>query len=82
MGGPAGAVRSAELYTNEAYAYGRFEARVQRALGDGVVSSFFLWKEGSDVAGTLWNELAFETLRADCELETNALSGAPEMSHG
>lgn len=78
---PAGAVSSAELYTTAAYQYGRFEARVQYAAGDGVVSSFFLWKVGSEQAGVYWNELDFEKLWADCSLATNALHGAPEMSH-
>src|SRR5450755_398062 len=43
----ASAVQSAELYGTQAYFYGRFEARVQFAPGEGVVSSFFLWKDGS-----------------------------------
>jgi len=78
---PAGAVSSAELYTTAAYQYGRYEARVQFAAGDGVVSSFFLWKDGSELADVFWNELDFEKLRADFALETNALYGSPEMSH-
>jgi hypothetical protein len=79
---PAQAVSSAELYTNESYTYGRFEARVQFAAGDGVVSSFFLWKPGSEVAGTFWNELDFEKLGADCRMQTNPLYGAPVADHG
>src|SRR6188768_2156939 len=56
----AGAVASAELYQNQTYTYGRFEARIRFAASDGVISSFFLWKPGSEVAGTFWNELDFE----------------------
>lgn len=78
---PAHAVSSAELYTAKSYQYGRFEARVQFARGDGVVSSFFLWKDGSEVTGTFWNELDFEKLGADCHLETNAFYGNPEAVH-
>jgi endo-1,3-1,4-beta-glycanase ExoK len=77
----AGAVASGELYTTSSYGFGRFEARIQFAFGDGVVSSFFLWKDGSEQDGVFWNELDFEKLRADCELETNALYGDPESSH-
>lgn len=77
----AHAVSSAELYTAKSYQYGRFEARVQFAAGDGVVSSFFLWKDGSEVAGTFWNELDFEKLGADCHLETNAFYGNPAAVH-
>lgn len=78
---PAQAVSSAELYTSASYSYGRFEARVQFAGGDGVVGSFFLWKDGSEMDGVFWNELDLETVWSDCELFTNALYGNPEMVH-
>jgi len=74
------AVSSAELYTGASYKFGRFEARVRFAAGDGVISSFFLWKDGSEVSGTFWNELDFEKVGADCHLETNALFGTPVSS--
>lgn len=75
------ATNSAELYTGASYQYGRFEARVRFAAGDGVVSSFFLWKDGSERSGTFWNELDFEKLGADCHLETNAFFGNPGAVH-
>ncbi len=75
------AVGSAEFYTAQSYQYGRFEARLQFAPGDGVVSSFFLWKNGSEVAGTFWNELDFEKVGADCHLQTNAIYGNPSVPH-
>jgi endo-1,3-1,4-beta-glycanase ExoK len=78
---PAHAVASAELIRNQAYVFGRFEARVRFAPGDGVVSSFFLWKSGSEATGAYWNELDFEKLGADCHLQTNALYGAPVADH-
>jgi endo-1,3-1,4-beta-glycanase ExoK len=77
----ASATRSAELYTGTSYGYGRVSARLRFAAGDGVVSSFFLWKNGSEVAGTFWNELDFEKLGADCHIETNAFYGAPAAVH-
>lgn len=77
----AHAVASAELYQNQTYTYGRFEARVRFAAGDGVISSFFLWKPGSELAGTFWNELDFEKLGADCRLQTNPLYGLPVVDH-
>ncbi len=77
----ARAVSSAELYTGEAYGYGRVEARLRFAAGDGVISSFFLWKDGSEVAGNFWNELDFEKVGADCHVETNAIYGNPSASH-
>ena len=78
---PARAVSSAELYQNASYAYGRFEARIRFAAGDGVISSFFLWKPGSEMPGTFWNELDFEKLGADCRLQTNPLYGLPVVDH-
>jgi endo-1,3-1,4-beta-glycanase ExoK len=79
--GTANAVASAELYKTQAYLYGRFEARIRFAAGDGVISSFFLWKDGSEAASTFWNELDFEKVGADCHMETNAIYGRPEVLH-
>ncbi len=75
----AAAVQSAELYRTQAYFYGRFEARVQFAPGDGVVSSFFLWKDGSS-STTSWNELDFEKVKAACQLQINIWSGTGTQS--
>ena len=80
-GETAFAVSSAELYSSQSYQYGKFEARVRFAPGSGVVGSFFLWKDGSELAGTFWNELDFEKIQADCHLVTNAFFGDPEVTH-
>jgi MYXO-CTERM domain-containing protein len=77
----AGAVASAELYRTQAYVYGRFEARVRYGAGDGIISSFFLWKEGSEATNAYWNELDFEKVGADCHMQTNAIYGNPEAEH-
>jgi len=77
----ASATKSAELYTSSAYGYGRFEARMRVTAGDGVVSAFFLWKDGSEQAGTFWNELDYEKIGASCQLQTNALYGNPSAGH-
>jgi len=78
MAGPAGAVTSAELYRPAGHTFGKFEARLGFAGGDGVVGSFFLWKEGSELADAYWNELDFEKIGAACELQTNSIYGMPE----
>lgn len=78
MTSTAFAVKSAELYRTTPETYGKFEARVQFAGGDGVVGSFFLWKDGSEMEDIFWNELDFEKVGADCELKTNAFYGLPE----
>ena len=72
---------SAELYGTQAHTYGRFEARIQHAPGDGVVSSFFLWKEGSEVSGAYWNEVDFEKIGANCIMQTNARYGTSVTNH-
>jgi len=72
---------SAELYGTKAYTYGRFDARIQFAPGDGVVSAFFLWKEGSDAANAYWNELDYEKIAADCHMQTNNIYGNPKAYH-
>ena len=71
---------SAELYTTSSYLYGRFDARVQFAPGDGVVSSFFLWKNGS-ASNTYWNELDYEKIDADCHVQLNNTYGEPSVQH-
>ena len=75
----ASAVQSAELYRTQAYLYGRFEARLRFAPGEGVVSSFFLWKDGSS-ATTSWNELDYEKINATCRLQTNIWTGTGTQS--
>jgi hypothetical protein len=75
------AVTSGEVYTTDAYQYGRFTARIQFAPGSGVVSSFFLWKDGSEQEGVFWNELDFEKLEDQCVVETNTIYGNPEGLH-
>ena len=72
---------SAELYSTNAYFYGRFDARIQYAPGDGVVSTFFLWKEGSDASGAYWNELDYEKIAADCHMQFNNIYGGPKKQH-
>jgi MYXO-CTERM domain-containing protein len=75
------AVKSGELYTEASHKFGRFEASIKFPAGDGIVGAYFLWKAGSEVAGTFWNELDFEKVGADCQLESNAFYGNPATVH-
>jgi beta-glucanase (GH16 family) len=75
----ASAIQSAELLRTQFYRYGRFEARIRWAPGEGVVSSFFLWKEGSSSA-TSWHELDFEKINANCRLQLNVWTGTGQQS--
>ena len=45
------------------------------------MSSFFLWKNGSEQPGAFWNELDFEKVAADCHMTTNARFGNPSANH-
>lgn len=78
---PAAGVASAELYRPAPETFGKFEARVRFAGGDGVISSFFLWKEGSERSDVYWNELDFEKVGDACELQTNSIYGLPQTNH-
>jgi hypothetical protein len=77
----ASAVTSAELYRTVPEGYGKFEARLQFAGGDGVVGSYFLWKDASEMEDVFWNELDFEKVGAACDLQTNSFYGLPEKVH-
>ena len=67
-----------ELYRTQAYFYGRFEA-LQYAPGEGAVSAFFLWRDGSS-STTSWNELDYEKINSDCRLQTNIWTGKGAQS--
>ncbi len=53
---------SAELYTKEGATYGRYEVRMRLVAGEGIISSFFLWRDGSEKTDELWNEIDIEVL--------------------
>jgi hypothetical protein len=57
--------RGGELRTFESFRYGRFEVRMKSAIGSGVVSSFFTfrdyWEEGL-TGSEHWNEIDLEWL--------------------
>src|SRR5262245_37539851 len=76
----AQAVKGAELIRNTPHRHGRFEARLQFAPGDGIVSSLVLWKLGSEGADAYWNEIDIEKVGADCRgYSSNAIFGNPEQ---
>ncbi|HSC68842.1 MAG TPA: family 16 glycosylhydrolase [Cellvibrio sp.] len=56
----AKAYKGAELYSNDAYVYGRYEMRMRVANASGVLSTFFTYKNGSEVANTFWEEIDIE----------------------
>jgi endo-1,3-1,4-beta-glycanase ExoK len=52
--------KGAEIFSNEAYLYGRYEMRMQAAKGSAVLSTFFTYKDGSEVGNTFWEEIDIE----------------------
>lgn len=52
--------KGAEIFSNQTYKYGRYEMRMRVAKGSGVLSTFFTYKPGSEVAGTFWEEIDLE----------------------
>ena len=75
----ARAITGAELIRSAPERYGRFEARLRFAAGDGVVSSMFLWKDGSEREGVYWNEIDIEKVGADCRgYSSNVIYGTPK----
>lgn len=57
--------KGAEIYSNESYLYGRFEMRMQMAKGSGILSTFFTYKNGSEIDGNFWEEIDIEVFGKD-----------------
>ena len=72
----------AELYRTDGYRYGKFEASIQMAPGSGVISSFFLWKNESEISDVYWNEVDIEKFGENCNrFLSNLLYGMPQENH-
>ncbi len=52
--------KGAEVYSNQSYKYGKMEMRMRMAKGSGILSTFFTYKNGSEVSGTFWEEIDIE----------------------
>ncbi|RYY73041.1 MAG: glycosyl hydrolase family protein [Gammaproteobacteria bacterium] len=52
--------KGAEVYSNQSYLYGRYEMRMRVAKASGVLSTFFTYKNGSEVGDTFWEEIDIE----------------------
>ena len=50
-----------EIQSKAAVTYGRFEMLMYSSDVSGTTSTFFMWKEGGQNAGSRWNELDIET---------------------
>lgn len=52
--------KAAEIYSKQTYKYGRYEMRMKVAKGSGVLSTFFTYKNGSEIGNTFWEEIDLE----------------------
>ncbi|HEY7772939.1 MAG TPA: family 16 glycosylhydrolase [Marinagarivorans sp.] len=52
--------KGAEIFTTDEGLYGKFVIRMQAAKASGVISNFFLWKDGSELDGVPWEEVDIE----------------------
>ena len=70
--------KGAEIYSNESYLYGRYEIRMQVANASAVLSTFFTYKNGSEVGNTFWEEIDIEVFGKNnaTEWQTNVILGS------
>ncbi len=81
---PSGAKswKGAEVFTVQSFRYGAFEARIRSAKGGGVITPFYLWKDGSDLPGALWQEQGFEIFGRDGSFHSQINTpGSPWIEH-
>lgn len=57
--------KSAEVFTLDSALYGKYVIRMQAGKGSGLISAFFLWKEGSELEDVFWEEVDIEVLGKD-----------------
>lgn len=74
--------KGAEIYSAESTKYGRYVMRMRMAKGSGVLSTFFTYKNGSEVAGTVWEEIDIEVLGKNeaYQMQSNIIAGAPRQT--
>lgn len=74
----AKAYKGAEIYSNDSVLYGRFEIRMQVAKGSGILSTFFTYKNGSEVGNTFWEEIDIEVFGKNnaTEWQSNIILGS------
>jgi len=80
IGASAAGYFGAEVYSNEVFRYGRFEARMQMAAASGTVSSMFLYFNdsymGSATDLTPWREIDIEILgKTPGSFQSNMITG-------
>lgn len=74
--------KGAEVYSLQATLYGRMEMRMRMVRGSGLLSTFFTYKNGSEMSGAHWEEIDIEVLgKNDAKTwQTNIISGNPRQT--
>lgn len=78
----AKAYKGAEVYGSKTYLYGRMEMRMRMIRGSGLLSTFFTYKNGSELSGALWEEIDIEALGKNDgkSLQSNLITGNPRKT--
>ncbi len=74
--------KGAEVYSAEPAKYGRYVMRMRMAKGSGLLSTFFTYKNGSEVSGALWEEIDIEVLGKNdaYQMQSNVIVGSPRQT--
>lgn len=72
--------KGAELYSTESWKYGKIELRMRMAKGSGILSTFFTYKNGSEVKGSFWEEIDIEVFGKDNAetFQSNIITNNPQ----
>src|SRR6185369_4195431 len=78
----AKAYKGAEVYSLDSALYGRMEIRMRMIRGSGLVSTFFTYKNGSELAGMPWEETDIEALGKNdaTSWQSNLITGNPRVT--
>jgi len=73
--------KGAEVYSLQSVLYGRMEMRMRMIRGSGLLSTFFTYKNGSEIAGATWEETDIEALGKNDgkSWQSNLITGNPPV---
>jgi len=74
--------KGAEIYNASPVKYGRYVMRMRMAKGSGALSTFFTYKEGSEISGAFWEEIDIEVLGKNeaYQVQSNIIAGSPRQT--
>ncbi len=80
MAAEAKPYKGAEVLTRKSWLYGRVEMRMRMIRGSGLLSTFFTYKNGSELTDATWGEIDIEIFGKDDAKtwQSNIISGNPK----